>query len=284
MQTDSARLWKTSFPGIELFEAKLRHHRFGKHFHEAYTIGFNESGQGCSQHRGKTHFLSPGSFNLINPGVIHTGQVASPVGWSFRNLYIDFSQIEKILTQLDGTGPGIPYFKAPILKEPSLKPIFYGLFDCLKTPTSQLQQQSLLLGLLSKLFQLNAENSFSIRAAQPESTAVALVRTYLEAHYTDNVSLNELAQLVNLSPYYLIRCFRQQVGCAPHQYQRHWQLVQVKQALQTSRQALSEIATDHGFYDQSHLNRAFKQTYGVTPGQYQKGNSVQYGLAQIFLT
>ncbi|WP_228015523.1 benzoate/H(+) symporter BenE family transporter [Leptolyngbya ectocarpi] len=51
--------------------------------------------------------------------------------------------------------------------------------------------------------------------AKPESKAVAQVRTYLETHYTQNVSLD---QLVDLSPYYLIRCFRQQVGCALHQY------------------------------------------------------------------
>lgn len=273
---DSARLWKTNLPGVELFEARLQQHRFGKHFHEAYTIGLNETGQGCCQHHGENYIHSPGSFNLINPGDIHTGQVASPGGWGFRNLYIEPSLIEQVLTQLDWPGAYIPYFKAPILKAAALGPIFYQLFHALTVPTTQLEQQSLLLKLLSKLFQLNAENPFDLRAAKPESKAVTQVRTYLEAHYTDNVSLDQLVQLVNLSPYYLIRCFRQQVGCAPHQYQRHWQLMQAKQALQTG-QPLAAIATTHGFYDQSHLNRAFKQTYGVTPGQYQKGNSIQYG-------
>ncbi|MDV3348713.1 AraC family transcriptional regulator [Leptothoe sp. ISB3NOV94-8A] len=275
-QTDSARLWKTDLPGVELFEAQLHQHRFGKHFHEAYTIGFNESGQGCCLHHGENRILGSGSFNLINPGDIHTGQVASTEGWGFRNIYVEFSQIEQLLTQLDWPGHDIPYFKAPIVKAPSVQPIFYELFHCLTTPSSQLKQQSLLLELLSKLFQLNAENSFIVRPVQPESTAVAHVRTYLEAHYADNVSLDKLAQLVNLSSYYLIRCFRQQVGCAPHQYQRHWRLIQAKRALRNGG-SLTEIATDHGFYDQSHLNRAFKKTYGVTPGQYQKGNSVQYG-------
>lgn len=275
-QRDSARLWKTHLPGIELFEAKLHRHRFGKHFHEAYTIGFNESGQGCCQHHGENRVLGSGSFNLINPGDIHTGQVASIEGWGFRNIYIDFSQIEQLLTQLDWSGQGIPYFKEPIFREPSLRPIFYGLFQCLTTSNSQLTQQSLLLELMSKLFQLNAERSVCVKPVKPESKAVTLARTYLEDRYTENISLDELAQVVNLNPYYLIRCFRQQVGCAPHQYQRHWQLVQAKRALQAG-QPLVEIATDHGFYDQSHFNRVFKKTYGVTPGQYQKVNSVQYG-------
>ena len=88
------------------------------------------------------------------------------------------------------------------------------------------------------------------------------------------MTLDELAQLVNLSPYYLIRSFRQQVGCPPHQYQQQWQLSRAKQALQTP-DSISAIAIAHGFYDQSHLTRTFKQAFGVTPGQYQKVNSVQ---------
>lgn len=276
-QLDSARLWKTTLPGIELFEARLHHHRFGKHFHEAYTIGFNETGQGSCYHHGENRFLNPHSFNLINPGDIHTGQVASPDGWGFRNIYIDLSLIQEVLTQLDWSGRGIPYFKAPILQAAALQPIFYELFYVLTLPAMRLRQQSLLLDLLSKLFQLNAEKALPLRPTKPESRAVACVRAYLQDHYAENTSLDELTQLVNLSPYYLIRCFRQQVGCAPHQYQRHWQLVQVKRALQTQKVSLAELATTHGFYDQSHLNRAFKKTYGVTPGQYQKSNSVQYG-------
>ncbi|MEM1252694.1 MAG: AraC family transcriptional regulator [Cyanobacteria bacterium P01_H01_bin.21] len=279
-QTDSARLWKTNLPGIELFEAQLHSHRFGKHFHAAYTIGFNESGQGCCRHHGENRVLGSGSFNLINPGDIHTGQVASPKGWSFRNIYIEFSQIEQLLARLDWPEKSIPYFKEPIFQESSLQPIFYELFHSLTASDSWLKQQSLLLDLLSMLFQLNAENSVSARPAKPESKAIARVRRYLQDRYTENISLDELSQLVNLSPYYLIRCFRQQVGCAPHQYQSHWQLAQAKRALaQDSGQSLAEIATTHGFYDQSHFNRAFKKTYGVTPGHYQKGNSVQYGLA-----
>ena len=276
-QAESARLWNAELAGVELFEARLFHHRFKKHFHEAYTIGFNEAGQGCCQHHGNCHVHSPGSFTLVNPGDVHTGQVASADnGWAFRNLYISLPLIEQTLMHLEWSGQGIPYFQAPVIWRPELRPLFYRLFKVLNHPPSApLTQQTLLLEFLVQLFTVHTEQGLALRPVQSESRAVAQVRDYLEAHYAELVTIDHLATLVNLSPYYLIRCFRQQVGCPPHQYQRQWQLCQAKQALQTAT-PLSTIATDHGFYDQSHLNRVFKQTFGVTPGQYQKDNFVQY--------
>lgn len=278
-RVESARLWESGLPGIELFEARLLHHRFNKHFHEAYTIGLNEGGQGRCQHRGGHRVHYPGSFNLINPGDIHTGQVSSTEGWRLRNLYVSPLLIEQTLTQLDWPRRGMPYFKEEmVVWEPSLRPIFYHLFHALTEATSQLAQQSLLLELLSQLLRAHVEWCVDLKPLRSESRAVKHVRTYLDEHYAENISIEDLATLVNLSPYYLIRCFRQQVGCPPHQYQRHRQLLQAKRALQTAT-PLPAIAVEHGFYDQSHLNRVFKKTFGVTPGQYQKGNSVQYDSA-----
>ncbi|MGD1909093.1 MAG: AraC family transcriptional regulator [Leptolyngbyaceae cyanobacterium] len=273
--TDSARLWQADLPGLELFQAQLFHHRFNKHFHESYTIGLNEAGRGCSQHRGENQVHYPGSFKLINPGDMHTGQVASAEGWTFRNLYIDLSLVEQVLAQLEWPRAELPYFVEPVTWAPDLTPLFHQLFDALNTPNGLLRQQSLLLDLLSHLFRHYAERPVALKPLKPESKAIQQARTYLEAHYAQNISIETLAQQVNLSPYYLIRSFRQQVGCPPHHYQRHWQLKQVKQALRTG-EPLAVIAAEQGFYDQSHLNRVFKQTFGVTPGQYQKGNSVQY--------
>lgn len=132
------------------------------------------------------------------------------------------------------------------------------------------------LGVLSQLFLRHAEPHSYLRSAKPETKAIALIRAYLEAHYAENVSIDALAQLVGLSPYYLIRSFHRQVGLPPHGYQRHWQLLQAKRALRTSK-PLSEVAIEHGFYDQSHLTRHFKRAFGVTPGQYRESNSVQDG-------
>lgn len=270
-----ARLWEPGIPGIELFKAHLFHHTFDKHFHEGYTIGINDSGQGCFLYQGETRYAYPGSFHLINPGAVHTGQAKSSAGWGFRDLYISVPLIEHLLAQLEWNGQGLPYFSEPVVWDRPLQSSFHTLFQALSEPAPQLEQQSLLLDVLSRVFR-HAKPCPELRSPKPETKAVACIRAYLEAHYTENISINALAQLVGFSPYYLIRSFHQQVGLPPHRYQRQWQLLQAKRSLRTSK-PLSEIAVDHGFYDQSHLNRVFKRAFGITPGQYRKSNSVQYG-------
>lgn len=267
-----AKLWNPGLAGIELFHARLLHHRFGKHMHEEYTIGMNERGQGCYVYRGELWRSHPGSFNLINPGELHTGQPHDQKGWGFRNIYVSVPFVERVLTQLEWQG-GLPYFTEPAVWDQRLRTQFYQLFRLLNNsysqPTSQLQRQSLLLDFFAQLMLNHTQPGSALRSPKPEHAAIALAREYLEAHYSEAVSIDVLAHLTGLSPYYLIRSFRQQVGLPPHSYQRHCQLMQAKRSLQTSK-SLSEIALEHGFYDQSHLNRSFKQTFGVTPGDYQK--------------
>ncbi|MBD0336820.1 MAG: AraC family ligand binding domain-containing protein, partial [Cyanobacteria bacterium Co-bin13] len=94
---DFARLWNPGIAGLELFSARLFRLSFDKHFHEGYTIGLNESGLGGFTYRGAAHQAYPTSFNLINPGEVHTGYVGSESGWTFRNLYISLPLLERML-------------------------------------------------------------------------------------------------------------------------------------------------------------------------------------------
>ena len=266
---ESARLWKSSVSGIELFEARLLTHKFGKHIHDAYTIGLNETGRGQCFHRKEMHQHYPGSFNCINPGEVHTGEAASEQGWGFRNLYVSTGVVEQAIAQLDWPANKLPNFSQMVVNDPDLQQTFRQLFHSLDGRTSQLEQQSLLLQFLFNLFSRHAHIQQVPKNAGLESKAILQVLDYLQAHCTEDVSVNDLASLVNLNPHYLIRCFSLQVGLPPHRYKHHLQLLRAKRSLHSPK-PLAEIAIDSGFYDQSHFNRAFKQTFGLPPGRYRR--------------
>jgi AraC family transcriptional regulator len=78
----------------------------------------------------------------------------------------------------------------------------------------------------------------------------------------------QLANEAHVHPAYLARMFRRCYGVSLGQYARHVRLQWVARRLVESEDSLATIAIRAGFADQSHLTRAFRIQFGVTPGQY----------------
>ncbi len=96
---------------------------------------------------------------------------------------------------------------------------------------------------------------------------MAQAREYVAANYARDIPVDELAELVGLSRYYLTRAFCKEFGLPPHAYATQVRLLAAKRMLAAGHSAASAAAAV-GFYDQSHLNRLFKRAYGITPGTY----------------
>ena len=92
----------------------------------------------------------------------------------------------------------------------------------------------------------------------------------MEAHAEREIRLEGLAELAQLSPSYLLRTFRREIGLTPHVYQHQKRLEQAK-VLLAQGEAPTQVALEVGFYDQSHLGKHFKRFVGVTPAQFARG-------------
>lgn len=92
-----------------------------------------------------------------------------------------------------------------------------------------------------------------------------LVIDYIQEHLDQDLSLAELAGLVQLSPYHFARLFKRSTGLSPHKYLLKCRIERVKQLLIARKLSLAEIACVVGFSSQSHLNYHFKRLVGVTP-------------------
>ena len=89
----------------------------------------------------------------------------------------------------------------------------------------------------------------------------------MQAHFARDLSINELAACAGLSPFHFVRCFRRATGLPPHAWLTQLRLDHARALLGRGRSP-ADAAVAAGFYDQSHLIRHFKRTYGITPGQY----------------
>jgi AraC family transcriptional regulator len=93
------------------------------------------------------------------------------------------------------------------------------------------------------------------------------IESYIDAHLERSLELGELAALADLSPFHFAREFKAATGKTPHQYVLHRRLDAARRLLCASTDSVGRIAIQCGFSDPSHLVRAFRRRFGVTPGR-----------------
>ena len=253
--------------GLEVMSARWVEHSFAPHMHDFYAVSLNYGGRGAFDCRNELRDAAPGTCNLIAPGELHTGHATSGDGWIYRNLYIETPLMSTLLRSLDWQGALDVKFKFPLVRDTILATRLARVFASLTESSSLLQKESLLLSVVARLTTGHLVHGHALTDAGREHAAVLRVKDWLNANSEQNVSIHSLAGLARLSPYYLVRAFHRHVGIPPHKYQT---IVRINRArkLLTSGATISEVAYRTGFCDQSHLNRCFKRTLGVTPGKY----------------
>lgn len=117
-------------------------------------------------------------------------------------------------------------------------------------------------------------SSYSNGLSQAKLT---LVKDYINSRLHQDLKLDEIAAIAQISPYHFLRLFKQSTGTTPHQYILQCRLNQAKSLLKYSDLSIVEIATRTGFCDQSHLTRYFKRILGVTPKKLLQLRSVSGG-------
>jgi AraC family transcriptional regulator len=100
-----------------------------------------------------------------------------------------------------------------------------------------------------------------------------LLNQYLEENLERNISLAELAGVVQLSVFHFTRKFRTEFGRPPHAYVMSKRIERAKGQLAQRNVPLKVVAASSGFSDQSHMTRLFRRLLGVTPAEYRRATT-----------
>jgi AraC-like DNA-binding protein len=272
---DTARIWRSGLPGIELFAARYSRRTFGRHTHAAIAVGVVDDGCGEFLWHGSTHRVPRNSLVLIGPGEPHTGGIArhspSEEPLTYRMLYIEPALAERLL---DRELPSFAFVDAGPRDE-RLAGVLRQLFSLLDQQQDTLAAEGGVSRALNALYTKYGAGRMSARDRDArEPSAVARIRDFLHACPARNISLTELAAIVDLHPAYLNRVFRQATGLPPHAYRTQLRIERARQLLADGI-AIANVAQMVGFSDQSKLTNHFSRTVGVSPAQYRAGISSQ---------
>lgn len=236
-----------------------------------------------------THFLEGIPYDLqtfdiigIRPNALHRTQY--PAGGPCKRLIIQFSlpryttglsnEYEQLLSLFHGE---MPIFRF----DTELRNRIYRKFNDIfllaqKTdPMRNLIIHQKFIEFLTLLY-LNQDNN--LYRNEPEMTAteqkIYAVTSYIHSHYTEDLSLNMLAQKFYISSYYLSHQFKDVTGFTLTDYIQMTRVRNVQAMLVGSQVPITEAALRCGFNSFSQFNRIFRKHIGVAPSVYRKQNQL----------
>lgn len=96
------------------------------------------------------------------------------------------------------------------------------------------------------------------------------IKTYMESHYDEPLSIAQLAKMANISPKYFVDLFKKTFGQSAMEYLTDVRIRHAKRYLAESEERLRDIARKVGYKDEFYFSRKFKKEVGVAPSEFAK--------------
>ena len=95
---------------------------------------------------------------------------------------------------------------------------------------------------------------------------------FVNEYYTQDIHLNQIAEICHINAKYLGRIFKQKTGLSFREYLTEQRFTHVKKKLKSGNESITDIALSCGFEEITYFNHLFKQIHGISPTEYRKKN------------
>lgn len=150
-----------------------------------------------------------------------------------------------------------------------LRKLLFRVFDSMKgeTPTTELNYSLDIYKIFTEL--LNPQSAKTKGEISYEDS-VHKVKEYIAENLNENITIKDLAKLVNMSTSHFSRIFKQQTGFSPYDYILISRLNRAKYLLQTTNMTIASVAYEVGFNSESNFIYFFTENEGISPGKFRK--------------
>ncbi len=240
-------------------------HRAARKNLDSYLIVLVLSGSGVLVYENKTFSLKKGSCFFIDCMSPYSHQSNPEDPWELTWVHFRGSTTPEYYRLFSD-------LSSPVLTPGAfvdLRQKFSGLLDVNQSSdlSAEIASSRLITDILSILLQEVVKPRVS---ATPHNAVLENVRNYLDQHFTDKFSLDQLADAFFISKYYLCREFKNLYGITLNHYVIAKRITLAKKLLRFSPYSLEEIAGECGFYDASYFNKQFKKSEGISASDFRK--------------
>jgi AraC-like DNA-binding protein len=246
--------------GAEISFGECHNYSFPKHIHAEYTIGMVISGSESIYCQGSYKEVDAGCVYFHPPEQAHAGNSINGSAWKFVSLYLAPFFYKDYLESAP------PEFNRSMLKHEKTTARYSKLIDVLKNSRCDVERVSILVSTIKEITRANMKRDNISPDIKLHSPAICRAKEFIQAYYSNAITLRDIAEVTGLSPGYFLECFKKSENITPHAYLLSVRLRAAKNKL-LSGGTPADVAAVCGFYDQSHLNRHFLKVFGTTTGR-----------------
>ncbi|MGN1180072.1 MAG: AraC family transcriptional regulator [Suilimivivens sp.] len=253
------------------------------HWHYFMEIIYMKEGTGLIECEGKSYIVEAGDLILFHPEAVHAIYTATNLPLKYEvlkfdvnKLYTENSYVPKLRSILRNASKdknATVFFREEDIRSLSVGTIFE---DCRRELERKDYGYDIIVHnricyLLVNLIRMWREEGFDTdKAAEyaKETDSIQAITTYIDAHAGEQIKVEELADMCNMSYSYFAKNFKQYYGRSCKEYIEFIRISKAEDLLLFTDFDLSYISQETGFSDSSHLIKIFRKWKGVTPKQY----------------
>lgn len=246
------------------------------HFHDFDKLVILLAGRVDYTVEGITYALQPWDVLLVKHHTIHRALIDRELPYERVILYIDSGWLQRshgageLMTCFDTADRlGCHSFRPGTEERESLSrslerfesALSDGEFGAAALRDARLMELLVIINRMAR--REGGPESPDVRSQDPK---IARALDYINENLGRDISVEEIAEYAWLSKYYFMRLFKAQTGVTVHAYVRQKRLLNAARLIRAGV-PVSKAAEDSGFRDYSTFYRAFRDSFGVTPGE-----------------
>lgn len=244
--------------------------------HDHLEMAYILSGEGRYRFEDGICSVKEGDLLIINPGVKHQALACPEVEISTTEFFVGAVDI-----QIDGFPPNslpVPDNGHILHTSGELRQRLFRICSSMEAENAVCRQgryfmmKAYLMQILLLVIREQCEPVERTKGCAFESVnkkyVVEQIVNYFEDHYNEKISLDQIAENMYLSPFYISRIFKSETGDTPIRHLINIRLEKARELLESgSEGSIQEIAASVGYDDAYHFSKLFKKHYGITPSQ-----------------